>query len=42
MSDHTIVSTGAIVTKSFEGHVIIGEVLAKVPKKNISWQHSRN
>ncbi|WP_071145193.1 acyltransferase [Bacteroides ihuae] len=33
----TVVSTGAIVTKSFEPNVLLGGIPAKVLKKNVSW-----
>lgn len=36
-----IVSTGAIVTKSFENNVLIGGTPAKVLKDNVSWDKDR-
>lgn len=41
LKDDTIVSTGSIVTKSFEGNVLIGGVPAKILKEGVSWSHSR-
>ena len=41
LKNNTIVSTGAIVTKSFEGNVLIGGIPATVLKENVSWSHSR-
>jgi acetyltransferase-like isoleucine patch superfamily enzyme len=37
----TVVSTGAIVTKSFPANVLIGGIPAKVLKENISWDKNR-
>lgn len=36
-----IVSTGAIVTKSFGGNVLVGGVPAKVLRENINWDKKR-
>jgi len=40
--DHdTVVSTGSIVTKSFESNVLLGGIPAKVLKENINWNQKR-
>lgn len=41
LSDNTIVSTGAIVTKSFGSNVLLGGIPAKVIKDNVHWTHER-
>lgn len=37
----TVVSTGAIVTKSFDSNVLVGGLPAKVLKENIYWDEKR-
>lgn len=37
----SVVSTGAIVTKSFGSHVLVGGLPAKVLKDNINWDEKR-
>lgn len=41
LSKDTVVSTGAIVTKSFGSNVLLGGMPAKVLKENISWNEKR-
>lgn len=41
LSHNTVVSTGAIVTKSFEQNVLIGGIPAKIIKENINWDEKR-
>ena len=41
LEDDTIVSTGAIVTKSFPGSTLVGGVPARVIKENVTWDESR-
>lgn len=41
LKDNIIVSTGAVVTKSFDENVLIGGVPAKILKNNVNWSHSR-
>ena len=42
LKDNIVVSTAAVVTKSFESNALIGGVPAKVIKESIYWSHSRN
>lgn len=37
----TVVSTGAIVTKSFSNNVLVGGVPARILKDNINWDEKR-
>lgn len=41
LADDIIVSTGAVVTKSFGRNVLIGGVPAKVIKENVKWDEKR-
>ena len=41
LAQDTVVSTGSIVTKSFNSNVLLGGVPAKVLKENINWNKSR-
>ena len=41
LGDNCIVSTGAIVTKSYGSNVLIGGVPAKIVKENINWNEIR-
>lgn len=41
LGQDVVVSTGAIVTKSFEKNVILGGIPAKVIKENITWDSKR-
>lgn len=41
LGDHVVVSTGAIVTKSFGNNVLIGGIPAKILKQNITWDSKR-
>ena len=41
LGEDVIVSTGAIVTSSFENNVLVGGVPAKVLKQGVSWDHKR-
>lgn len=41
LQDNIVVSTGAIVTKSFESNKLIGGVPAKLIKENITWDKDR-
>ena len=41
LEDNTIVSTGAIVTQSFKGNVLLGGVPAKIIKENVTWDSKR-
>lgn len=41
LGEDVIVSTGAIVTSSFENNVLVGGVPAKVLKQSVSWDHKR-
>lgn len=41
LGDHVVVSTGAIVTKSFGSNVLLGGIPAKVLKEKITWDSKR-
>jgi len=41
LAANTVVSTGAIVTKSFNANVLIGGIPAKILKENINWDEKR-
>lgn len=41
LGNHVVVSTGAIVTKSFGDNLLIGGVPAKILKDNITWDSKR-
>ena len=41
LAQDTVVSTGSIVTKSFNPSVLLGGVPAKILKENINWNRSR-
>jgi acetyltransferase-like isoleucine patch superfamily enzyme len=41
LAEHCVVSTGAIVTKSFPANCLIGGVPAKILRENITWNRAR-
>ncbi|WP_444105367.1 acyltransferase [Bacteroides sp.] len=41
LGNDSVVSTGAIVTRSFSNNVLVGGLPAKVLKENINWDEKR-